>query len=172
MSMPGTERERQRDMKREIARWLDSELSSNNCSYVFVTLTAKQSVLNVDGNLIATTRDDMDREVGKFLNRLDVAVYGNAARRFGKRLCRIDASHGGAGSFQRLHRHLIIELPEQFEGDIGLNQFADLVRMAWSKSPYAREIIDVSQTRSVHGSIRYLVKGGGADNLALSNIVL
>ena len=164
--------QRARTTKRDMATWLDGKLSSADCRYVSVTLTAKQAVLNVDGSLAATTREDMDREVGKFLKRLDVAVYGNAARRYGKRLRRADASHGGADTFKRHHRHLIIELPQRFEGDGGLDRFIRLLRSTWSRSPYARAILDVSLTGSLSASLRYFVKYGGADNLSLANIVL
>jgi hypothetical protein len=164
--------QRARTTKRDMATWLDDKLSSADCRYVSVTLTAKQAVLNVDGNLAATTREDMDREVGKFLKRLDAAVYGNAARRYGKRLRRADASHGGADTFKRHHRHLLIELPQRFEGDGGLDRFVELIRSKWSKSSYAMTIMDVSPTASLIASVRYLIKDGGADNLSLANIVL
>ena len=164
--------QRARTTKRDMATWLDDKLSSADCRYVSVTLTAKQAVLNVDGNLAATTREDMDREVGKFLKRLDAAVYGNAARRYGKRLRRADASHGGADTFKRHHRHLLIELPQRFEGDGGLDRFVELIRSKWSKSSYAMTIMDVSPTASLIASLRYFVKYGGADNLSLANIVL
>jgi hypothetical protein len=164
--------QRARTTKRDMANWLNGKLSSADCRYVSVTLTAKQAVLNVDGNLAATTREDMDREVGKFLKRLDVAVYGNAARRYGKRLRRADANHGGADTFKRHHRHLVIELPKRFEDDGGLDRFIGLLRSTWSRSPYARAILDVSLTGSLSASLRYFVKYGGADNLSLANIVL
>lgn len=158
--------------KRETAEWINSQLSSAASSYVSVTLTAKQAVMNADGNLISTKREDMDREVGKFLRRLDAGVYGNASKRYSKKLRRIDASHGGADTFQRLHRHLIIEIPQRFNNDDEFKQFAELIQTAWTKSPYAREIIDVSRTDNLYASVRYLIKDGGADNLSLTNIVL
>ena len=170
--LPGAEHARQKLIRRTTTGWLNNRLRTNSNQFVFVTLTAKQCLLNVDGNLVPTTREDMDREVGKFLKRLDAAVYGNAVKRYGKRLHRIDASHGGADSLQRLHRHLIIELPERFLGGEGFYHFKELVQTTWSRSPYAREIIEVLPVQNLEAATRYLIKGGGADNLSLANIVL
>jgi hypothetical protein len=170
--LASSEYTRQKTIKRATVEWFNDRLRAKPNQFVFLTLTAKQAVTNVDGNLAATTREDMDREVGKFLKRLDVAVYGNAAKRYGKRLRRIDASHGGADTFKRLHRHLVIELPQRFEGDGGLDRFVELIRSTWMRSCYAMTIMDVSPTASLIASVRYLVKDGGADNLSLANIVL
>jgi len=170
--LASSEYARQKTVKLATTDWFNNRLRANSNQFVFVTLTAKQCLLNVDGNLVRTTREDMDREVGKFLTRLDTAVYGNAVKRYGKRLHRIDASHGGADSYQRLHRHLIIELPDRFLGGVGFQQFQDLVQTTWARSPYAREIIEVLPVHNLEAATRYLVKGGGADNLSLANIVL
>jgi hypothetical protein len=170
--LSGSAYERESKTKREMAAWLNDKFSSADCRYVSVTLTAKQAVTNIDGNLAATTREDMDREVGKFLKRLDVAVYGNAAKRYGKRLRRADASHGGADTFKRHHRHLVIELPQRFEGDGGLDRFVELIRSTWMRSCYAMTIMDVSPTACLIASVRYLINDGGTDNLSLANIVL
>jgi len=170
--LASSEYARQKTIKWATIEWFNNRLRANSNQFVFVTLTAKQCLLNVDGNLVPTTREDMDREVGKFLTRLDTAVYGNAVKRYGKRLRRIDASHGGADSLQRLHRHLIIELPDRFLGSTGFLEFQDLVQTSWARSPYAREIIEVLPVHNLEAATRYLVKGGGADNLSLWNIVL
>ena len=170
--LASSEYARQKLIRRTTTGWLNNRLCANSNQFVFVTLTAKQCLLNVDGNLVRTTREDMDREVGKFLKRLDAAVYGNAVKRYGKRLHRIDASHGGADSLQRLHRHLIIELPDRFLGSTGFLEFQGLVQKAWARSPYAREIIEVLPVQNLEAATRYLIKGGGVDNLSLVNIVL
>jgi hypothetical protein len=170
--LASSEYARQKTVKLATAEWFNNRLLANPNQFVFVTLTAKQCLLNVDGNVVPTTREDMDREVGKFLKRLDTAVYGNAVKRHGKRLRRIDASHGGADSYQRLHRHLIIELPDRFLGSTGLLEFQGLVQTTWARSPYAREIIEVLPVQNLGAAAHYLVKGGGADNLSLANIVL
>ena len=170
--LASSEYARQKTVKLATTDWFNNRLCANSNQFGFVTLTAKQCLLNVDGNLVRTTREDMDREVGKFLVRLDTAVYGNAVKRYGKRLHRIDASHGGVESFQRLHRHLIIELPDRFLGSAGFLEFQGLVQKAWARSPYAREIIEVLPVQNLEAATRYLIKGGGADNLSLANIVL
>ena len=170
--LASAEHARQKTVKLATTDWFHNRLRANPNQFVFVTLTAKQCLLNVDGNLVRTTREDIDREIGKFLKRLDTAVYGNAVKRYGKRLCRIDASHGGAASYQRLHRHLIIELPDWFLGSTGFLEFQGLVQTTWARSPYAREIIEVLPVQNLEAATRYLVKGGGADNLSLANIVL
>ena len=170
--LSSSEYARQKLIRWTTTDWFNNRLRANSNQFVFVTLTAKQCLLNMDGNLVPTTREDMDREVGKFLVRLDTEVYGNAVKRYGKRLHRIDASHGGAASYQRLHRHLIIELPDRFLGGDGIQRFQGLVQTTWARPPYAREIIEVLPVQNLEAATRYLVKGGGADNLSLANIVL
>ena len=75
--LSSSEYARQKLIRWTTTDWFNNRLRANSNQFVFVTLTAKQCLLNVDGNLVRTTREDMDREVGKFLKRLDTAVYAD-----------------------------------------------------------------------------------------------
>lgn len=77
-----------------------------------VTLNLKQVAATDADNgrsFVRLTEQHASQNLRHFLNKLGKHYYGNAARRYGKRLPIIPVLEGGNG--HRLHYHLTIDLP-------------------------------------------------------------
>lgn len=86
-----------------------------------------------------------------FINRLNYSIYGNAYRRFGKRIPCFVVMEGD--SVHRHHLHLLIDKPQRFS----LEQFTEVVRDSWSKTPFGHNEIDAKPVRD-QGWLRYILK--------------
>jgi hypothetical protein len=111
-----------------------------------LTLTEKQIAGGVRIDPIRSSQNTRH-----FLNRLNEQVFGNASRRYGKKLQVVtvmeqDASH-------RHHLHMMIDRPDQ----ISLSRFAGVVLDCWRKTAFGYNQISV---RPCHddGWIRYILK--------------
>ncbi|WP_426264268.1 rolling circle replication-associated protein [Sphingomonas sp. PWP1-2] len=86
-----------------------------------------------------------------FTNRLNKAVYGNAASRHGMRVPIIAVQEGGSGI--RLHYHAIIDCPHV---DL-VPGFPSLINELWGKTPWGHREIQV-RSNPDEGWIDYISK--------------
>jgi len=116
-----------------------------------VTLTERQCV---DGVKIDEIRSS--RNTRHFLNVLNRAVYGNAYRRFGKKVrVLIVQEVSGSG---RHHLHGVFDIPKERD----VNMFKVQIEKAWKSSRYGyNEIrLDIpSAEQTVSGYLSYIMKG-------------
>ena len=91
---------------------------------VLITLTLKQAA-EIDKTWVYLTHEICTREFQRFIKRLNRSVYGNANRRYGKRLRVLDVvekdKHG------RWHIHAAIEPPEKMTDF----QFRQAIKKCW-----------------------------------------
>jgi hypothetical protein len=125
-------------------------------SPVAVTLTLKQMA---DGKPI----DDASasRTFRQFLNRLNRALFGSAARRFRKSVTVVPVLEHGPDT--RFHFHAAIDRPEHLTDA----QFELLVTDAWTKTEFGYRRIDVRPIRD-DGWNLYLAKFDQKQDYALS----
>lgn len=129
-----------------------------DCYTHALTLTLKQSrkVKTERGELIERlTRYSATTNMRHFINRLNAALYGNAAKaaRGGKSIRLLGALEGGiAGT--NLHYHCVIgRLPERLT-----NSERDfLIRSAWHATNFGNERVHI-QTLETTGWMSYMVK--------------
>ena len=86
-----------------------------------------------------------------FLNRLNKAVYGNAAVRYGKRVAAIPVIEGG--NEKRLHYHLVLDCPRSDLHD----RYPELIADLWQKTEWGYKKIDVTP-KSDEGWTNYISK--------------
>ena len=120
-----------------------------------VTLTMKQGVKipNQEGPLVFLTSDRAVQNYRHFLNVLNAAVFGKAAKRFGKRVNAVSTIEGGNG--KRLHIHAVIDCPSV---DL-IGEFPIMVAQAWEKTQWGHREIDI-QPGADSGWINYISKFG------------
>lgn len=114
-----------------------------------VTLTLKQALKADDGRLIKIDIYECRRAFRHFIHLLNLAVYGKAVRRYGKRL-RVLSVLENEG---RWHFHCAIEAPARFD----TAQFAELIRECWSKVDWGHRII-CAREKADRGWINYMLK--------------
>lgn len=86
-----------------------------------------------------------------FLNRLNKHFFGNAGRRFGKRLPVIPTLEGGAGT--RFHYHLMLDLPESLE----LDELNRLIVGTWTDTQWGYGQVQI-KTEANDGWLNYITK--------------
>jgi hypothetical protein len=96
-----------------------------------------------------------------FSNLLNRAVYGHAAKRYGKKVRMVVVLEGNAAV--RWHFHAAIDCAAHIEPD----GFADLVRECWAQTDWAYGEADI-QTGADDGWIRYMSKLRTKTDLASS----
>lgn len=126
-----------------------------------LTLTLKQSrkVKTERGELVERiTRYSATTNMRHFINRLNAALYGNAAKtaRGGKSIKLLGALEGGTTG-DNLHYHCVIgRLPERLT-----NSERDyLIRSAWQQTSFGNEQVHI-QTLTTTGWMGYMVKEVG-----------
>ena len=112
-----------------------------------VTLTMKQNNNGVTLDTVTASQN-----LRHFLNILNQTIFGNAFRRFGKKLKVIPVIEMSA--WDRLHYHLSLEKPDF----ISEEQFNQLIASSWMKTDFARREIDVQKIYS-SGWTSYCLKG-------------
>ena len=148
------------------SEWLKSRLPTDG-EFIFVTLSLKQGLQREDGSVAYLTNDAADNNVRWFLRQMNRASYGNAARKYGKKLRVIDSAEGGPGTYQRRHRHLLIEKPSH----LTFSQFSIFLRENWLKSSWAYRDMDIQMAQSLSADIGYITKTGSA-SICLTNTSL
>lgn len=112
-----------------------------------VTLTMKQNNNGVTLDTVTASQN-----LRHFLNILNQTIFGNAFRRFGKKLKVIPVIEMSA--WDRLHYHLSLEKPDFLSEE----QFRQLIASSWMKTDFARREIDVQKIYS-SGWTSYCLKG-------------
>jgi hypothetical protein len=112
-----------------------------------VTLTMKQNNNGVTLDTVTASQN-----LRHFLNVLNQTVFGNAYRRYGKKLKVIPVIEMSA--WDRLHYHLSLEKPDF----ISEERFNQLITSSWMKTDFARREIDVQKIYS-SGWTSYCLKG-------------
>ena len=109
-------------------RWRDAAQSQLDTGHwhsrVAITFTLKQAVER-DGLLFWLTPEICTEEFRRFMQRLNRRVYGNANRRYGKRLRVVDVVEKDEGG--RWHIHAVIELPS----GMTKRQFREAINQCW-----------------------------------------
>ncbi len=104
------------------------------------------------------TIDEARANMRHFINRLNTAIYGNAVKRFGKRIAILPALEGAEG--KSLHYHCAISnLPETLS-EAALHA---KVKEAWQLTHFGNEQIDVQRMQTT-GWIGYMGKELGRGN--------
>lgn len=100
------------------------------------------------------------RNLQHFLNRLNKKVFGNAVRRFDKKLNCYAAFEGGVG-FTRPHFHLLIQGSPYHTK----NEFERLVEKEWTKTNYGYREVYVLKHNQNSGWEGYISKEYSKTNL-------
>lgn len=148
------------------SKWLNSCFPTDG-EFIFVTLSMKQGLQGEEGSVSYLTKEASDNNVHWFLRQMNRAAYGNAARKYGKKLRVIDSAEGGPGTLKRSHRHLLIEKPSH----LTFSQFSIFLRENWLKSVWAYRDMDIQMAQSRSAVIGYITKTGGA-SICLTNTSL
>jgi hypothetical protein len=120
-------------------------------SIVAVSLNFKLQLRSDHGSMTVLTEDICRQQLLGFGVALDRLVYGNAARRYGKRVRRVVVLENGEDRVW--HAHLAMEKPPTM-ADV---KFRKLVMEAWDKCPWSGRQEDI-QLDADEGWMDYLGK--------------
>lgn len=127
-----------------------------------VTLTLKpyRSTLTKNGEVReALTKDSASANMRHFINRLNVSLYGNAAKRYGKGIT-ILATIEGEATNKLLHYHCAIgNLPDTNTD----KEIQSKIKAAWEQTAFGNEQIDI-QRMQTNGWLSYMGKEVGLRN--------
>lgn len=121
-----------------------------------VTFTLKQNIKaksNIGLTQINVTREMISKNIRHFSNRLNQKIFKNRYRRFGQKLRMVPVFEGLNGS-KRLHVHLIIESPVNFES----STYKNLILECWDKTDFAYRHADFQQIYDYAGWVNYILK--------------
>ena len=130
---------------------------------LLVTFTLKQTITDYNdfgshldkGDLVKYQRNNTH-----FSNVLNKKVYGNAFKRFKKRLKMIGIFEGGVGGI-RYHYHGVIQTPPHLLNS-SLNEKTKFINDSWKKTRWGYDINDVrypsTEDGGVVGWIHYITK--------------
>jgi hypothetical protein len=149
--------------------WIATEIDQTGRRFVSCTFTLKQALPRDDGTFASTSKQDAERALASFLDRLDRAVYKSAARRFDLKVPGVGVVEGGAGTGKRLHLHLLIEHPDFLDFDA----FESIIRATWQKCPLSMNQVEVQPVvaGTVGQIVRYFTKTG-TDAICVGNMEL
>jgi hypothetical protein len=116
-----------------------------------LTVTFRQASQAENGAWIKLDENQSHKAFKVFMHRLDNAVYGNAARRVGKRVKVIPVIEKDRNG--RWHYHAAIELPSHIDGV----QFEQMVRECWSKVDWGYDRI-LLRDNADRGWLDYILK--------------
>ena len=116
-----------------------------------VTLTLKQARPSDDGRWFQGNEYQYRAALRNFMERLNNAVYGNAARRYRKRLRVIAVLEKEL--YGRWHYHAAIELPAH----ISLVNFERLIHESWGKTHWGYDRVQVRDNADQRW-VRYMLK--------------
>jgi hypothetical protein len=116
-----------------------------------VSLTLKQAQASNDGRWFQGNEDQYRAAFRHFIRRLNDAVYGNAARRYGKRLRVIAVLEKEL--YRRWHYHAAIKPPSH----VSLLDFEKLIHECWAKTHWGHNRVQVRDNAD-QGWIIYMLK--------------
>lgn len=121
-------------------------------SVTAVTLTLKQAYKADNGEWVYATAEICTKTFASFMHKLNRAVFGNAACRFGKRLRVLPVVEKSADG--RWHIHAAVEPPAHITAE----QFENEIRYCWTKkTDLGYRQIDI-QPNANGGWIDYMLK--------------
>lgn len=131
------------DYKDAITNWVGC---IDETSHIAVTLTMKQTAQHQKLDIYLASKNLRD-----FLNRLNRSIYGNAAKRFKKKLQVLAVQE--ISKSQRLHYHLLIKVPER----ITAVDLSEAINYHWVRTNFAYNENVVKPCYSV-GWVKYMLK--------------
>jgi len=142
--------------KEEMIKWLSAQDYSKMYA---ITFTMKQRAGAEELNELEAAKN-----MRLFLNSLNQKVYGNAFRRYGKRLYVIPFLEKSA--WQRFHYHISLEKPDRYDED----DFKALIYDCWLKTKFGHKEIHLQQVYSTRW-ISYCLKNfDEAKSLDIENL--
>lgn len=146
---------KKRALKDEMIDWCSSSPLS-----VRADLTMKKArwKKNNNGEVYGWVRvnEDIARKNSKiWLDRVNKRVYGNAYRRYGKKLNVVTVIEKNKDN-KRLHIHALIECPDWMPK----SDLIDIVDKSWDRSPWSYDERRIEEIESVRGSLEYNMKTG------------
>ena len=162
--------EQQIRLQRASIEWI---LKNGNSFTHAVTLTLKPciSTLNERGTSFQRLTDiDAKRNFALFLKRLNYSIYGNASKRFGKKVIAMPTLEGH-GKDKLLHYHCALG---GFRADLSEDAIAAKITAAWQQTQFGNEQVKVVklQTNGWHTYIGKEIGLLNADVLDWENIHL
>lgn len=162
--------ERQLQIKRACIEWM---IQNQGVFSHAVTLTLKsyRRLPNDLGHAVEELTDlEAKRSLRYFTVRLNIALFGKAAKRFGRSIAIIPALEG-QGINKRLHYHCAIGgLPDH----LSMDAFKEKILDAWIRTPFGYNEIEVKPLVSINW-LTYMGKEIGlknADVLDWENVVI
>ena len=148
----------ERELRKAAVEWMLEQADSYTHA---VTLTLKQTrtVLTERGHVREQlTKYSAKAAMRHFINRLNAALYGNAAKRYGKSIA-IVAVLEGESTGKLLHYHCAIRnLPER----VNDKAIEGCIRAAWKQTNFGNEQVCVTRIHTT-GWISYIGKEIGRD---------
>ena len=129
--------------RQELIKFINSIEWSNP---IALTLTLKQRVFNHSLDLIQVTAT-----IRHFMNRLNRKIFGNASKRYDKKLKLFPVIEHGAD--KRFHIHAIIDCPNKITTD----QFNSKITESWSSIDYGYNHIHIQPIHN-DGWTNYITK--------------
>jgi hypothetical protein len=129
-----------------------------------VTFTMKKGIV-IDGTFHRLDYGKAHRAVKELLNRLNRRVYKKSYRRFGKHLACVPVVETGKCGEERMHIHMLLEVPEYMEQDP--HGFLDIVLQEWKKCPwsYKKNVLHLLKSdEDVTGWLKYILKDYSAND--------
>jgi len=145
--------------------WTDFALKSTFSVRADLTLKKARWTKNKNGKISVWVRlnEYRARENNRiFLDRLNKRVFGNAYRRYGKKLNVMLVLE--SDDLKRMHVHALLEHPSW----LSIDDFIRLIDDAWSAAPWSYEERCIEEIKSLRGSVLYNLKTG-VDAIDLEN---
>jgi hypothetical protein len=115
------------------------------------------------------SQQQAEQALRRFWNRVDTALYGNAAKRYGKRCQRLNVIEGD-GIASRYHFHIAAKRPSERFATI--TAFADFLRKQWLADNPNNFVVSFAPIRDVERYTNYITKNvqrGHCDALILDS---
>lgn len=120
-----------------------------------VTLTLKQNLTvmtNRGSYTIPLNRDNLERTVRHFLNKLNRSTFGKSSQRYGKRLSVVPVIEYGPDT--RWHVHMMLEKPDR----MNLERFQETIKHCWTKTKFGYEHMVIEPAYDQDGWLGYMLK--------------
>ena len=150
------------DYAEEIRDWLDRGDWSN---WFAVTLTMRRTIVSESGECSFISIDRASQNLRHFLNVMNSKIFGNAYKRFNKRVKVIPVYEQDGDT--HLHFHLFIEKPDRLS-DL---RFESLIRTNWIKSDWGLWSMKIRKDTD-SGWLEYITKDTRAsfENVDFENL--
>lgn len=141
--------------------------SRPNSQWCDVTFSMKKAII-IDGTFHRLDYGKAHRAVKELLNRINRRIYKKGYQRFRKRLACVPVVEPGNPDEERLHIHMLLEVPQYMKQDP--HGFLDIVLQEWKKCPwsYKKNVVrPLKSDEDVIGWIKYILKNYSANDRIL-----